>query len=1100
MRSAETIILEYLGRGYSIECLRVLAESRSEPLCSEMLAFLDKIQFEKEISDVACVAEPTPAGEFEGDMIFFVAEDDESASGEPGVNFDLIAEDETDGAEETVAEIMVPATNALKVSSIDSTASETGRYAREAAGVWSRFWPSRGEISEAEESMDVAPAESVAEAIEPDAAQEGSAAEPEAREEREDAGAAQDREPVEELVEDRDENSEVDILGELAAAAAGPAAQAACEPEAALEDAPGTAVASLPAAEESPLADASSDYLPGVPDADAGKRLLLEAQATVATKSGEISEMPAEEEPVAQGAVDIQQPALHPLVAAALSSAPEEKQLTRKERRRRERIQKKKAGKTASLGKVESLPEIVLTRSEGTETLLPEPADVQSSAPAPETCEAECRESANSEAAIEEPIRDEEAEKPAEAAMPELEQANFASDEILSEGGAVEHASAGGDSAAAETAESPEGEPSFGPESGDYLMIVANGGFAIPSGGLREEDGKGAAAEPAAEEEDAAVSTPENNVILFRAAYPAFVVDEQEEEEDTTGEHSFLRVLPLSGASESEQAESEGVVMGEPEAEAETEPGIAAEIKSEPEVGADAGAGTGTETEAGTGAEQEDLAAKEAELSPLDRVEFLRALVGAPQSEEQPEPLAESENDEHVIVSLDSVPEPAPDREAEARAEVEREYQERLDEFARRLLDLQNTAAEGKAKIKKQNDRIAAREAELDEARARLEQERCDRAALSEKLAEAERAGEEKAAELRTYAGIRSEHERLYKEFEDLRKAYNEIVGDVLPGLQGERDDLALTVERQCAEEERLRGSLSTSRRRLAVGYSMGAAAVLALIALPVAGWLKSDNESRDLALTRQEVSELRARLNNEEIRSVKAEKDKVEMERKASLARMEVTKLEKKNGELSKQADQRTRELASLKASNGTPTRTSTMALQAAPREDGKLRVNEVRDPAGRIDQTVASNRSRREERAPGTASAQGDNRVAVSAVARTGLRPPAAGAGTTAAAPAAQAGTQTTRPNTAAASAASTTMTAAASGGATAKVKTGEGVAQVVYRVMGTRDPEIIEWVIRENKIQKDRRGNPRIYPDQELRLPPDGRTVQSASAARR
>ncbi len=62
---------------------------------------------------------------------------------------------------------------------------------------------------------------------------------------------------------------------------------------------------------------------------------------------------------------------------------------------------------------------------------------------------------------------------------------------------------------------------------------------------------------------------------------------------------------------------------------------------------------------------------------------------------------------------------------------------------------------------------------------------------------------------------------------------------------------------------------------------------------------------------------------------------------------------------------------------------------------------------------------------------------------------------------------------------------------------MRKGEGVAQVVYRVLNTRDPEVIAWVIRENRIKSDKRKNPVIQPNQELRLPRDGRIGQAASA---
>ncbi len=40
MRTAEMIVKEYLGQGYSLESLRVLADSRAEPIRTEMLALL----------------------------------------------------------------------------------------------------------------------------------------------------------------------------------------------------------------------------------------------------------------------------------------------------------------------------------------------------------------------------------------------------------------------------------------------------------------------------------------------------------------------------------------------------------------------------------------------------------------------------------------------------------------------------------------------------------------------------------------------------------------------------------------------------------------------------------------------------------------------------------------------------------------------------------------------------------------------------------------------------------------------------------------------------------------------------------------------------
>ncbi len=163
---------------------------------------------------------------------------------------------------------------------------------------------------------------------------------------------------------------------------------------------------------------------------------------------------------------------------------------------------------------------------------------------------------------------------------------------------------------------------------------------------------------------------------------------------------------------------------------------------------------------------------------------------------------------------------------------------------------------------------------------------------------------------------------------------------------------------------------------------------------------------------------------------------------------------------------------------------------------------MNEVRDPAGSIEQAIALNRQRQSPEQPGNRMARGAapaRPIAMSAVARKdggggsgkssgALRP---GAGTAAAAR--QAGNVPEPKQRAAAP-------KAREGEVLATVKKGEGVAQVVYRELGTWDPEIVSWVIHENGIQLDKRGNPRIHPDQTLRLPRGGRIGQSASAAKK
>lgn len=156
---------------------------------------------------------------------------------------------------------------------------------------------------------------------------------------------------------------------------------------------------------------------------------------------------------------------------------------------------------------------------------------------------------------------------------------------------------------------------------------------------------------------------------------------------------------------------------------------------------------------------------------------------------------------------------------------------------------------------------------------------------------------------------------------------------------------------------------------------------------------------------------------------------------------------------------------------------------------DSGRLRMNEVRDPGGSINNVLAENRERyaREDAMMASRQNKSSGGLQVSAVSSTNSRNNA-----NAAKP-----QRNTKPATKTNEVAAATSAAK---GATAVVKAGEGVAQVVYRVMGTRDPEVIAWVIKENNIKKDRRGNPRIYPDQKLTLPSADSMVKSASAAKR
>lgn len=60
------------------------------------------------------------------------------------------------------------------------------------------------------------------------------------------------------------------------------------------------------------------------------------------------------------------------------------------------------------------------------------------------------------------------------------------------------------------------------------------------------------------------------------------------------------------------------------------------------------------------------------------------------------------------------------------------------------------------------------------------------------------------------------------------------------------------------------------------------------------------------------------------------------------------------------------------------------------------------------------------------------------------------------------------------------------------TVKVRRGEGLSQVLWRVYGNSSPEMLRHVAKLNKLSTDKRGNPSLQMDQQLKLPADPRTA--------
>ncbi len=1153
MTSAESIVKHYLERGYSLESLRLLAESRDQPLALDMLAVIGRLEQGGEAmasmeDSGPCETAAYAVAAGDDDMVFFVADDDAEVSEAFGIDFDVMAETAPEAAaDESVAEVFVGGDDSNEYAAAPEPAAAPPDIAPEATaagseeddqrGVWSRLWTrvataatadipaeqaTASEPVPADESLqeptveleamaEISASEAICEAVHhhPEAEPEA-VAEPEEPEQVEEPAAEQtENEPVaEEHVEEVAEETP-EVMEEEAQETAAPVENETPE----IRD------------EVAAHSEISSDYLPGsvsmvYDDAsainreriEAETRRLLEAQQAVAEAVDEphaeaATEAAAVEEPV-QPVAQAPEPeaeAAEPEEVAqadepeaneapeAVSFAPapiakgmsEAKKSARRERRR-ERARKRKEKRDA-LKEAADLPEIVLTRSEGTETL----SLVDDNA-MHDTLEAES-EDAPLLPALAEDAAEQSADDAAEApAMSEPMSLITPNDVIEDDSGILADASSESDAGttalaalialAADEPEAPHAEESadLTATGDDHLMIIANGGD------LLEEEER--------DESEGAEEAAGNNIILFSEKYPVFAGEADDDEDESFAELPMpgcLRMLPP--LAETADAQEEAV------ADEAAVPALVAETAHEPVAGSEPPVPMG------------DYLTEETQL------DLIRLFCGRPEPEECDAAVEAADADEHsLVVSLEPDPTVAEvlEREAAIRGEMEQEYQTRLDGFAARLLDVQAAGAASENRVREKQNELEARAAELEALNARLTEAEAREKELLARVEATESEVENRDEQLALFNGMRDEHKRLYDEFEDLRRAYNEVIGDVMPGLQQERDDLALTVERQCEEEKTMRSSLGSMRKRLAVGYSLGAAAAVTLIALPVMNWMNSSSRERELAMQHQQTSELRENLQREVQDSIEKQNRIIELENKVKMASAQINQLQSKNQELVRvQQDSRGNDgLAVFRptesGSTGTPTRASTMALQASPQSGGRLHVNEVRDPAGSIEQVLADNRARQAEGDTQMASSGGGLSLPIplTSVARTEARD--ASPSRNSLRPAAAAETRPTRPGSQAAVASTNTRNArnapnkpvARDGEVLATVKAGEGGAQVVYRQLGTWDPEVVSWVIRENKIRTDRRGNPVIHPNQVLRLPQDGRVGQSASAARR
>ena len=1154
MRTAETIVKEYLERGYSIETLKLLAETRPEPLRTEMTALLDAMEVAG-ADDVACEETSCVEPGEEAEQLFFIVDEEGGMLDDEAVDFDIMAEVEPQAGEEpatreeSVADIVIGETDGSEVVAMKPPQEVEGwrcvkTDAEHGGGIWDRLWSA----SNAE------------------AAQENEMASPAAEHEFEVASSSMD-----------------DMLEALLTTD-----QAPSNEEVELVDAVSSLVGTVIIDGDMPsVSENSVDYIPGSVTApfseessaviEESQSALLEAQSVLEECATELPDaaLASTEEPMAEPAVEtvenadnlVETEAMQAVADTLEYDAPElATTLPRKERRRKERAERKKQKRQGKKRKAkageQTVGESAIQLLEPLDALCVETADFLAEAPAVEEIQDEIVSEQPDvvEEVMDAPVASEsqELEHVAECAL-ESDETPAVLDEIeteskeLAEQNANDEQDVNDEALLPEVAENDEAiqddlaalvDTESNAETEENLSAVAEANDMAASAALMTLDDVPAPASSESVEEvvdeianeDAAAEMEETDAESDDAPvlhFPDVIEDDADGgllfvtndsapvmEYEGSGEH--LMIIAGGGVDLRSEYDGAGDEADGRDVEASHNVilfrgGVDAEDESEEamEDTADVFGGLSSMLRMLPSAMTEDEAAAAAEtgevrvvddhvssdhalvLNDEERSSLIRAFGGEPSLDDclDDEDVVVASN-EHIIMSL-SADEPASEGEAEAdmavHAEIEREYQERLDEFAKRLLEAQSAMAESESRVKEKLAEVEAKEAELAAVNGRFEEETKQRESLLKQVEDAKRDLESKTSEVRKFRGLKEEHERLYNEFEDLRRAYNEVVTDVMPELQTERDELILTVERQSKAETVLRSSLKTAKRRTAAGYALGAAACMIMVALPVSNWLKSGDTIREIAVDAQEITELRTRLQGAESYNIEADKAIVDLQREVQVARMELARLEERHSQTSLLAEQRARELSNARnggVRTGNPSRTtSNLALQGGVQPNGSLRVNEVRDPVGEIHQTVVANRNSRArtnddelalrpppERQSPVRPAAGNGRIPVSSVART------------------------PEPNRGAAQQTTVASTRPRAGETTATVKAGEGVAQVVYRVLGTRDPEVINWVIRENNIKRDRRGNPTIHPNQELRLPQAGRTSQAASATPR
>ncbi len=271
-----------------------------------------------------------------------------------------------------------------------------------------------------------------------------------------------------------------------------------------------------------------------------------------------------------------------------------------------------------------------------------------------------------------------------------------------------------------------------------------------------------------------------------------------------------------------------------------------------------------------------------------------------------------------------------------------------------------------------------------------------------------------------------------------LEREYNILATGTVPDLKQDKDDLVDLLEAEVEKQAPMKAALTESGRRVAIGYTLAAAASVLLVLSIVFQWVQENNrQMQDQVL----LAELKQDLAHEQERRASLTSELKTLEtnwaRKVQVANAARDQAQNRLAQLKERVEEQARVIASLRVGAGSE------GLVRAPRREEVARDSRALQ-GGRTDATFGGRRVHRNDI---------DMREWQARQGRSGNE---------------------TRDRSEVAS-------------KKAKVREGDGVSQILWRELGQSNPGLVEWVIKKNALQRHaRHGYPIIRPGQELLIP--------------